>query len=363
MKSARFVSALVLVLILVACGGGASGVTVGKKIALLVPDTTAARYDTKDRLYFEGKLRQLCSDCQVLYSKAGQAAAQQTQAKTAITAGASVIVLDPVDAAAAASIVTMAKTSKVPVISYDTLVMNTADLNYYVSFDDAAVGALQGTALLNAIGKKTKPTIVEINGEAGDAKAELFKQGAHSVLDGKVTFGRESSTSGWLPSNAEAAMRQALTALNKKVDGVLAANDAIAGGAITAMTNAGLKPLPPVTGEGADLDAVQRIVTGDQYMTVYESIKVEAEAAAQLAYDLAFGVAVPASTTSGKTVNNGSADVPWVVVNPVAVTKANIESTIVADGFWSAADICTSTSTVSQSRVSLPSACVAAGIS
>jgi D-xylose transport system substrate-binding protein len=352
-----------LVLILMACGGGASGVTVGKKIALLVPDTTTTRYDAKDRPYFEAKLRQVCSDCQVQYSKANQAAAQQTQAKAAITGGASVIVLDPVDAAAAASIVTMAKAAKVPVISYDTLVMNTVDLSYYVSFDVAAVGALQGTTLLNAIGKKTKPTIVEINGDPSDVKADLFKQGAHSVLDGKVNFGRESSTPGWLPSNAQAEMQLALTALNHQVDGILAANDAIAGGAITAMTSAGLKPLPPVTGEGADLDAIQRIVTGDQYMTVYESTRAEAEAAAQLAYDLAFGVAVPASSTNGKTVNNGTADVPWVLLNPVAVTKANIESTIVADGLWTAADICTSTSNASPSRVSLPSACAAAGIS
>ncbi len=348
-------SALVLsVLILVACGVGGSGVTTGKKIALLVPETTTARYDTKDMPYFEAKLRQLCSDCQVLYSKANQVATQQAQAKTAITEGASVIVLDPVDAAAAAPIVTMAKAANIPVISYEGLVMNAADLNYYVSFDDAAVGALQGTTLLKAIGSKTKPTIVEINGDSGDVKAEVFKQGAHSVLDGKVTFGRESSAAGWLPSNAETEMQLALTALNHPVDGVLAANDDIAGGAITAMTTVGLKPLPPVTGQGADLAAIQRIVTGDQYMTVYEAIRAVAETAAQLAYDLAFGVAVPASSTNGKTVNNGSAAIPSALLSPVVVTRANIESTVVADGFWTAADICTS---------QYLSACAAAGIS
>ena len=352
-----------MVLTLMACGGGASGVTAGKKIALLVPGTATARYDTKDKPYFEAKLGQLCSDCQVVYSQANQDAAQQSQAKTAITEGASVIVLDAVDAAAAAPIVTMAKAAHIPVISYDTLILNTADLNYYVSFDDATVGTLQGTTLLKAMGSKTKPTIVEINGDPGDVKAELFKQGAHSVLDGKVNFGKESSTPGWLASNAEAEMQQALTAPNHQVDGVLAANDAIAGGAITAMENAGLKPLPPVTGQAADLAAIQRIVTGDQYMTVYEPILAEAEAAAQLAYDLAFGVAVPASATNGKTVNNGAADIPAVLVSPVAVTRANIESTVVADGFWTAADICTPTAIASPSRVSLPLACAAAGIS
>jgi D-xylose transport system substrate-binding protein len=358
------VSVLVLsVLIVMACGGGVGSLPTGKKIALLVPETTTARFDTRDRPYFEAKLTRLCSDCKVLFSKAGQQVAQQAQAKTAISHGASVIVLDPVDAASAAPIVAMAKAANIPVISYDQLITNSADLNYHVSFDDAAIGPLQATALLKAIGTKSKPTIVEINGDAGDGKAALFKQGVHSVLDGKVTFGKESSATGWSPAAAEAAMQSALKALNKKVDGVLAANDALAGGAIAALYGAGLTTLPPVTGQGADLEAIQRIITGDQYMTVYESIRAEAEAAAQLAYDLAFGVAVPAATTDGKTVNNGAADIPWVMLSPVAVTRANIESTVVADGFWAPADICTSNATVSQSRVSLPSACAGAGIS
>jgi D-xylose transport system substrate-binding protein len=340
-------------LVLTACGVGGSGVTVGRTIALLLP-STSARYDSQDRPYFEDKVSQLCSDCPVLYSSANLEAAQQTQAQAAITKGASVIVLDPVDAAAASAIATLAKAANIPVISYDGLIMNTADVNYYLGYDNAAVGALQGTALLTAMGSQVNPTIVEINGAPADSKAELFKQSAHTVLDGKVKFGKEYATPGWTASNAEAEMQQAVTALNRKIDGVVAANDAIAGGAIAAMKSEGLKPLPPVTGQGADLAAIQRIVTGDQYMTVYEAITAEAEAAAQLAYDLAFGVAVPASLTNGQTVNNGAADIPAVLLAPVAVTQANIESTIVADGFWTANDICTD---------QYISACAAAGIS
>jgi D-xylose transport system substrate-binding protein len=115
-----------------------------------------------------------------------------------------------------------------------------------------------------------------------------------------------------------------------------------------------VQPLPPVTGEGADLAAIQRIVRGDQYMTVYDPISVEAETAAQLAYDLAFGVTVPVSMTNGKTVNNGTAEIPSVLLTPEVVTKANIESTVVADGFWTANEICTS---------QYASVCVGAGIS
>jgi D-xylose transport system substrate-binding protein len=345
---------VLLGLILTACGVGGSGVTVGKKIALLVPDSAAARFDSKDRPYFEAKVTQLCTNCQVLYSKAKTEADQQAQAQTAIAGGAAAIVLDPVDPAAAAAIVTMAKAANIPLISYDGLVKNEADVAYYVGFDDAAVGVLQGTDLLTAMGTKAKPTVVELNGDAVDARANLFKEGAHSVLDGKVKFGGEYSTPKWKAADAQAEMQQALVATSRHVDGVVAADDAIAGGAIAAMKAAGIKPLPPVTGEGADLAAIQRIITGDQRTTVYESVKAEAESAAELAYDLAFGVTVPASLTLGKTINNGAGDIPAILVEPVVVTKVNIESTVVADGFWNAADICTS---------KYISACATAGIS
>src|SRR3984893_3166682 len=357
MKLFKFVPALMVVgIALMACGGSSGGgTTPGKKIALLLPEATTARYDTKDMPYFKAKLAELCSNCTLIYSNAKQdAPTQQTQAEAAITNGANVIVLDPVDGAAAAAIVAKAKAANIPVISYDRLILNTADLNYYLSFDNAAVGALQGNALLTAMGAKTNPQIVQINGDPADNNAKLFKQGAHSVLDGKVKYGKEYDTPGWLPANAQTEMAGALTALAKKVDGVLAANDGTAGGAIAAMKAAGLSPLPPITGQDAELAAIQRILAGEQTMTVYKAIKAEAEADAQLAYDLALGVAVPATMTNGKTVNNGAADIKSVLLTPVAVTKSNIQSTVVADGFWTKADICTS---------AYASACTAAGIS
>jgi D-xylose transport system substrate-binding protein len=148
-------------------------------------------------------------------------------------------------------------------------------------------------------------------------------------------------------------MQGALTALANKVDGVLAANDGTAGGAIAAMKTAGLKPLPPITGQDAELAAIQRILAGEQTMTVYKAIKAEAEAAAELAYDLAFGKAIP-STMKIQTVNNGKADIKSVLLTPVAVNKANIASTVIADGFWTKADICIA---------AYATACTAAGIS
>jgi len=189
MKLFKFVPALMVVgIALMACGGSTGGgTTPGKKIALLLPEATTARYDTKDMPYFKAKLAELCSNCSLIYSNAKQdAPTQQTQAEAAITNGANVIVLDPVDGAAAAAIVSKAKAANIPVISYDRLILNTADLNYYLSFDNAAVGALQGNALLTAMGAKATlaASVVEINGDPADNNAKLFKQGAHSVLDG-----------------------------------------------------------------------------------------------------------------------------------------------------------------------------------
>ena len=357
MRFAKLVPTLVLVgFVVMACGGsGNGGTTTPKKIALLLPESKTARYESKDRPFFTDKLKALCSDCQLIYSNANQdAPTQQTQAEAALTNGANVLVLDPVDGAAAAAIVAKAKAKNVPVVSYDRLILGTADLNYYLSFDNAAVGALQGTALLTALNGKANASVVMINGDPADNNAKLFKQGAHSILDGKVQIKKEYDTPSWSPDTAQKEMAGALVALGNKVDGVLAANDGTGGGAIAAMKAAGVKPLPPVTGQDAELAAIQRILAGDQYMTVYKAIKAEAEAAATLAYDLATGTAVPTSMTNGKTVNNGAKDIPSVLLTPVAVTKANIKDTVVADGFWTKADICTA---------DYATACTAAGIS
>jgi len=323
-------------------GGGSSSGGGGKKIALLLPESKTARYEAKDRPLFQDKVKALCSDCQVLYSNANQdSAAQQSQAEAALTNGAAVLVLDAVDGAAAAGIAQKAKAQNVPVISYDRLILNSAAVNYYISFDNVAVGKLQGTALLQALTGKTSPSIVMINGDPADNNAKLFKQGAHSVLDGKVTVAKEYDTPNWSGDQAQNEMQQALTALANKVDGVYAANDTTGGAAIAAMKSAGVRPLPPTTGQDADLAAIQRILIGEQYMTVYKAIKPEAEGAAELAVDLALGKQVPSSMVNGKT-NNGAADVPSILLTPQTVTKSTIGTTVIQDGYWTKEQLCTS---------------------
>jgi D-xylose transport system substrate-binding protein len=318
-----------------------------KKIALLLPESKTARYESQDRPNFEAKLKELCPNCSIIYSNADQdASKQQQQAEAALTQGADVLVLDPVDGASAGAIVTRAKQSNVPVISYDRLILNTPDLNYYISFDNEKVGVLQGTALVDKLKKdgKTSGSLVMINGAPTDNNAKLFKQGAHSVIDGSgFKVAKEYDTPDWSPDKAQSEMEQAITALGKNgFVGVYAANDGNAGGAIAAMKSNGVDPKKiPITGQDAELAGIQRIIAGTQYMTVYKAIKAEAEAAATLANDLAQGKKPDASTVNGKT-NNGKADVPSVLLTPVTVTVDNINDTIIKDGFWKASEICTS---------------------
>ena len=340
-KSLALAAVAAAPLLLGACSSNNSSGSGSAKIALLLPESKTARYEAADRPDFEAKVKSLCSGCQIIYSNADQdATKQQSQAEAALSNGAKVLVLDAVDGQAAAAIADKAAQSKVPVISYDRLVTGTSNINYYISFDNVKVGQLQGTALLTALNGKTSPSIVMINGSPTDNNAKLFKQGAHSVLDGKVTIAKEYDTPDWSPDQAQNEMTQALTALNNKVDGVYAANDGTGGGAIAAMKAAGVKPLPPVTGQDAELAGIQRILAGDQYMTVYKAIKPEAENAATLAVDLAQGKAVPSNLVNG-TTNNGKKDVPSILLTPVSVTKDNVESTVVQDGFLKASDICT----------------------
>lgn len=350
----------VLAMIAVACSSGTTTTTTSSgtqattttaasasvKIALLLPETKTARYETQDKPNFEAKVKALCPSCEIIYSNADQdASQQQQQAEAAITQGANVLVLDPVDSDAAGVIAKDAKAAGIPVISYDRLIKGGASVDYYISFDNAKVGELQAQALLDkltAMGDQNG-TIVMINGSPTDNNATLFKQGAHSVFDNSgLTIGKEYDTPDWSPDQAQTEMDQAITALGADgFVGVYAANDGTAGGAIAAMKAAGIDPSTrPITGQDAELAAIQRILAGEQYMTVYKAIKPEAEAAAELAVDLATGKTVPSDMVNN-TVNNGTMDVPSILLTPVAVTVDNIKDTVVADGFWTVDQICT----------------------
>ncbi|KHL12177.1 UNVERIFIED_CONTAM: ABC transporter substrate-binding protein [Mumia flava] len=323
-------------------GSGDGGDT--KTIALLLPETKTTRYEAHDKPLFEAKVAELCDDCEVNYLNADQdPQKQQQQAQSAITDGADVLVFDPVDGDAAAGAVKSAQSADVPVIAYDRF-MEGAD--YYMSFDNQRVGEMQGEALVEATGGKGD--ILMLNGSPTDPNAAQFKEGAHSSIDGSgLNIVAEYDNPDWSPDNAQKFTSSQLNNIDpSSLAGVYAANDGQAGGVIAALRAAGVQQMPPVTGQDAELAAIQRIAAGQQYMTIYKPIKVEAEKAAEVA------VAIVNGEDVGETTDFQGVD--SFIFDPIVVTTDNIADTVVADGFYSVDEICTA---------EYADACAAAGIS
>src|SRR4051794_17820317 len=320
-------------------GGGAEG----KKIALLLPETKTTRYEAKDRPLFTAKVKQLCPACTILYSNASQdAAKQQQQAEAAITNGAQVLVLDAVDVKSVGAIIKHANQKKIPVIAYDRLISD-ADIDYYVSFNNVLQGRIQAQSLLDGVGSPAGKSVVMVNGAPTDPSAGDYKKGAHQVLDKSgIKIAKEYDTPDWSPDKAQRQMEQAITALGKDgFAGVYSANDGMASGIIAAMKSAGITPSSrPTTGGDSEAAAIQRILAGEQYSTIYLAIKQQAETSAELAVAAAEGKAAPSGLVNAQ-VDNGLKKVPSVLLSPIAVTKDNIKDTVIKDGFLTPAEICT----------------------
>lgn len=352
MRRAAFaVAAGAMAVSLAACGsakestGGASKSADTKKgdaikVGLLLPENQTARYEKFDRPLIEKKVSELTNGKgKVVYANAKQdATLQSQQVDTMITNKVDVLVIDAVDAAAIKNSVQKAKDAGIPVVAYDRLAQG--PISAYTSFDNETVGKTQGEALLKALGSKAKSgKIVMMNGSSTDPNAAQFKKGAHEVLDGKVKVGKEYDTKEWKPENANSNMEGAISALGKKnIVGVYSANDGMAGGIITALKQAGISV--PVTGQDAELAGVQRIVAGSQFMSVYKPYAPEAAAAAEMAVDLAQGKSLD-SVAKDKVDSPTTKGVPSVLVAVTSLTKDNIKDTVVKDGVYTIADICT----------------------
>jgi D-xylose transport system substrate-binding protein len=344
-------AALALTAGVAACGddddeGGGGGDGGGGTIALLLPERDTTRYEEQDRPNFERRVKELCADCEVVYSNADQdPAKQQEQAEAAITKGAKVIVISAVDVKSAASIVSRAKQSDVAVIAYGRLIPD-AEIDYYISIDPFRVGQQQAEVQMDAIeqdGGGGSPKVVMINGAPTDSNAKPYKDGARQVLEERgADIVRSFDTPDWSPDSAQQEMEQSITALGKDgFDAVYVANDGMAGGAIAALKGADIDPATRfVTGQDAELAGVQRILTGEQLMTVYQPIIQIAESAAELAVPIAQGEEPPADLAKDK-VDNGAKQVPSVLLETIAIEEDNIESTLVKDGFLDVGEICT----------------------
>jgi D-xylose transport system substrate-binding protein len=352
MRSAAFaVAAGAMAVSLAACGsakesgGGSSSSSAKKgdniKVGLLLPENQTARYEKFDKPLIEKKIKELTNDkATLVYANAKQdASTQNQQVDTMITNKVDVLIVDAVDSAAIKNSVQKAKDAGIPVVAYDRLAQGPID--GYTSFDNETVGKTQGEALLKALGSKAKSgKIVMMNGSSTDPNAAQFKKGALEVLQGKVNIGKSYDTKDWKPENANANMEGAISAIGKKnLIGVYSANDGMAGGIITALKAAGITNIP-VTGQDAELAGVQRIVSGTQYMSVYKPYAPEADAAAEMAVNLAQGKSLD-SVAKDKVDSPTTKQVPSVLVPVTALTKANIQDTVIKDGVYTVADICT----------------------
>ena len=237
-------------------------------VAFLMPDQASTRYEQHDFPGFKAEMAKLCADCKLLYQNAnGDVAQQQQQFNSALSQGAKVIVLDPVDSTSAASLVKLAQGKGVKVIAYDRPIPSTP-ADYYVSFDNEGIGKAIADSLVKHLKEDMKvPTekggLLQVNGSPTDAAAGLIKKGIHAGLDSSgYKILAEYDTPEWAPPKAQQWVSGQITRFPGQIVGVVAANDGTGGGTIAAFKAAGVNPQPPVTGNDATLAALQLIVAG-----------------------------------------------------------------------------------------------------
>ena len=334
MKTLRktFVGAFALALM-----SGAAWPQEDATVAFLMPDQASTRYEQHDFPGFKAEMEKLCPKCTVVYQNANaDVALQQQQFNSVIAQGAKVIVLDPVDSAAAAGLVQLAQSQGIKVIAYDRPIPD-KPADYYVSFDNEGIGKAIAESLVQHMKSAGVPEgsgVLQINGSPTDAAAGLIRDGIHKGLEnsGFKTLA-EFDTPDWAPPKAQEWAAGQITRFGADIKGVVAANDGTGGGAIAAFKAAGVNPVPPVTGNDATIAALQLIISGDQYNTISKPSEIVAAAAANVAVKLLKGETVEAKTTLYNT--------PSELFVPAVVTSENIKAEIFDKGINKPEEICT----------------------
>ena len=313
--------------------GGDGRVTIGRSLDTL----KEARWQA-DRDLFVRRAGELGADVVVLAAN-GDDTAQIGDVEKLLTRGIDVLVIVPHDGKAMAKAVRMAHEAGVPVIAYDRIVRD-ADLDLYVSFDNLRVGELQARYLVDHLPTRGKGRIVRIYGAPTDNNAALFKEGQDRVLKplierGDIEVVHEDWAEEWKPENAKRILNAAITARGAHFDAVLASNDGTAGGAVQALLEEGLAGRVLVTGQDAEIVALQRIAAGTQAMTIYKPLSTLARGAAEVAVKVARRQVVVAT----QAVDNGAIAVPSALFEVVTVTRDNLLDTVIKDGFASYDDV------------------------
>jgi D-xylose transport system substrate-binding protein len=335
--------------------GSASG-----KVGVILPDaTTSPRWEGNDR----PSLTKAFSDAGIksdIQNAGGDTAKFGTICDSMINEGVKVLMIVNLDSDSGAACLKKAAASGIVSIDYDRLTLG-GGASYYVSFDNVVVGNLMGQGLQKCLTDegKTKANIIYINGAETDNNAALFKQGYEDALKPKIDSGDYTlvgDVSGeWKDTVAANAFDGLYTKNHGKIDGIVSANDTMAGGIIARLKADGLAGKVPVTGQDASIEGLQRVLAGTQCMTVYKNTNLEADLASKLAIAVIKGDKSAADALATKTVPDTTTgkDVKSALATPVAITKDNVK-TVIDDGFQKASDVCTG---------EFAKLCTAAGIS
>jgi D-xylose transport system substrate-binding protein len=338
--------------------GGGGGSNASGKVGVILPDaSTSPRWEANDRPLLKSAFDAagVGSDIQ---NANGDKAKFATICDNMINEGVAVLLIVNLDSETGSACLKKAQGAGIKTIDYDRLTLG-GGATYYVSFDNVGVGKLMGEGLKTCLDKegKTSANIVYINGDPTDNNAALFKQGYVEALKPLIDAGKYKlvgdQTGKWDATVAGTAFEQLYTQNGGKIDGIISANDTMAGGIIARLKANGLNGKVPITGQDASKEGLQAILSGDQCMTVYKAIKKEADAAAKLSIALIKGqdASSIASGSVKDTVLN--TDVKSALQTPQAIFKDSVKD-VIADGFWKKEDICTA---------QFASACSAAGIS
>jgi D-xylose transport system substrate-binding protein len=343
-----------LALTLAACGQNAAAPaadqegtapTGGPKIGVILPETdSSARWEGFDKPLLAAAMRAEGLDADIQNAQ-GDEQKFATLADGMISSGVEVLVIASINSESGSAVAAKAKAQGIPVIDYDRLNLGgTSD--YYVSFDNTEVGELQGQGLVQAVGGTPGAQIIEIEGAPTDNNATLFHDGQQNVLGpkyatGELTLVRSQRIEKWDNQVGGITFEQILTGNGGRVDGVVAANDGLAGAIITVLTKYGLNGRVPVTGQDATPDGLQAILRGDQYMTVYKPINEEAEATAKLVAALAAGDTAAADAIATDTEQDPTAGrtVKSVLLEPQLITREKMK-TVIDAGAVSADEVC-----------------------
>jgi D-xylose transport system substrate-binding protein len=320
-------------------GDGGSGGEAEGRVGVILPDTeSSVRWESFDRPYLEAAFEEAGVEADIQNAE-GDADRMTTIAEQMITEGATVLAIVNLDSASGAQIQQSAEEDGVRTIDYDRLTLGGA-AEYYVSFDNTEVGRLQGQGLAQCLGEDEEANIAFLNGSPDDNNATLFSEGAHEVLDEIANYKQvaEQAVPGWDNQQAATIFEQMYTQANGEIDGVLAANDGLAGSVVSILERNDAAGDVPVTGQDATVEGLQRILAGTQCMTVYKSVRDEANALAELAIAMINGE--EGETTGEVEDAEGGRQVPSVLLKPQAIFRDNVKD-VVDDEFVTADDLCT----------------------